>query len=1004
MEVVEDGAEWTLEQLYYGGRSEDEVPDVDDVRRLLNEYHRAWSLEGVTPQTVGPRVFRMLNIDEHATGITWNHIRGQFTKDFVRWMKLHRWTTLHGINDEGEVRDKLKDVQQIYKLARQYIVSNNTMFVRVRNGSVDVLPEEEQENAGMGGHTLADLDDAKLTSWQETFLKLRVMLAAENFRRAGKYFLRRSITASNLETQAFEPAIEIAHFIDDNTRYDDNLDVWIAHTSSFGNHEQMIKYMTERPIAEAPDIEENCHLRSYEGDAFGRGAVIYDSATDMAWPYAMRSHWPHMEKRVNDIRRQIYRSEFRDERHRVTAPTAEDVCVIHLKSFFPYDIFAETEELMQNNDKCLLQCMWYEAEHFECYDPKYRVSDYKLEAHMQRVLTESPSDDHDAAWGHSWQLAAGAFHPIGTKWTNVGAQKPTTGTEVVCDALSHLLETKSELTLVELDTVRAQCTDPIEADSFVRVSTTLEDGTTATEYCKQEGTLREVRVRTPDVVEQLTKLERFPLTDEFLRENVLDDITEFHYVANASKQVWVPLHTPPRKRRYRVSRETWLARGGVEERLHRRSFMVLQPFAGQRWTQIATPPEGFEQLSVASTVSDLLHANLYEGESCLPKHVATTLALTETCYVRAHDAILVPIPIDDTRTRYLRVHTGRTWRDCFTPQFDKIYDSQSFCTHDKFMLWGQKGRTLFKVHEFDTHQVTFIIIGYGGTGKSTIMVVMQKFWPAHLRGILSSNIEQKFGMSQVIQKGKTRAIFCNEVSQDLQLVQEEWQTSCSGEEGSYAVKHEAPWVGICLAHHFWVGNAWPKHWKNNNNQVSRRLCGVLMDTPIQPRDGNVMQEIERIMAVVQRKMVLAYFDMLDQYGSIDPMSRPDMLPPSFKKFYDDGRGISNPVERFLEECNGVQFLITSEVGPPWNVPMMMETATFRDMYMAWRSSRSDLTRIPSVSPDQYLPPLRERGVVEHHWPIRYPDGVEKTTSVLIGIGLLNQPPPIRITTPEHGAA
>ena len=217
-------------------------------------------------------------------------------------------------------------------------------------------------------------------------------------------------------------------------------------------------------------------------------------------------------------------------------------------------------------------------------------------------------------------------------------------------------------------------------------------------------------------------------------------------------------------------------------------------------------------------------------------------------------------------TRYLRVHTGRTWRDCLTPQFDKIYDSQKFCSHDKFMLWGQKGRTLYTVHEFDTFQLTFIIVGYGGTGKSTLMTVMQKFWPAHLRGVLSSNIEQKFGMSQVLQKGRVRAIFCNEVSEDLQLVQEEWQTSCSGEEGSYAVKHESPWTGVCKACHFWVGNGFPKHWKNNNNQVSRRLCGVLMDTPIQPRDGNVLEEIDKIMGTVQRKMVLAYFDMLEQHA------------------------------------------------------------------------------------------------------------------------------------------
>ena len=89
------------------------------------------------------------------------------------------------------------------------------------------------------------------------------------------------------------------------------------------------------------------------------------------------------------------------------------------------------------------------------------------------------------------------------------------------------------------------------------------------------------------------------------------------------------------------------------------------------------------------------------------------------------------------------------------------------------------------------------------------MNLMQKFWPPHRTGIMSSNIEAKFGMSQVLRNGKTLAIFCNEVSADLNLVQEEWQTSCSGEEGSYAVKHGAPLQCKCLAQHFWVGNMFP---------------------------------------------------------------------------------------------------------------------------------------------------------------------------------------------------
>jgi hypothetical protein len=988
MEVVE-GEGWTLEHLFYGARAEDEIPEAGDVRRLLGEYHQVWCMQDVTPQTVGRRIFNVLRIPDNRTGLTWKDIHEQFLQDFIRWRKLERWAKAHDIHTEGEVINQLRDIQQVYKMVRQFLIANNTICVRMRNGipgAADVLPEQERNNGDvMGGQTLVDVDESKLKSWQESFLKLRSVLAGANFRRAGKNFLTRSVTASNLETQAFEIAMEIVFFIDDNTRYDDNFDAWLVHTASGGTHDQMIKYMTERPLAEAPDIEENCHFRSYEGDAFGRGAVIYDAATDMAWPYAMKSYWGVMEARVNEIRKLVYR----DDKHFVTKPSSEDVCVVHLKTAFRYDTFAEAEELVQGNEMCFLQCAWYEADAFECRATQYQLSDYRLVAYMQREFADG-GDDEPGAWGRSWQRAVGDCHPIGCRWERCDG-RPHEGTEIRCDALMNALRTRMEFEEADVSAFRT-VTD-IPSDAFIR--------TGENEYYRQVGTLTKLAVRDADA---FTKLERFPLSDEFLRENVLDDvvINETHYVKK-SGQVWVPLYSQERKHRYRMDMETWIALGGTEERVHRQSFVVVKPYAGQRWMQVASPPEGFQLLAVSDAIGDTLIANLFNGETCLPEEMAKTLALGATVYVRAHDIVLIPITDGCTRTRYMRVHAGRNWRDCSTPQFDKIYDSQSFCTHDKFMLWGQKGRTLFTVHEFDTYQTTFIIIGYGGTGKSTIMLVMQKLWPVHLRGILSSNIEQKFGMSQVLNKGKSRAIYCNEVSEDLQLVQEEWQTSCSGEEGSFAVKHEAPWVGTCKAHHFWVGNAFPKHWKNNNNQVSRRLCGVLMDTPIQPRDGNVMEEIDRIMDVVQRKMVLSYFDVLDQYGTIDPMSRPDRLPPAFEKFYNNGRGLSNPVEMFLDECDGEKFDIYKGVHPRWKRGLMMETHVFRDQYIAWRATRSDLPRIPSVSADKYMPPLRERCISElSKIKIRVRTGegpndfTIKTTNVLTGIALCGVEPPERV--------
>ena len=145
--AVVEGEPWTLEHLFYGARAEDEMPDAEDVRRLLGEYYELWCMRDVTPQTVAPRVFRVLRITDDRAGLTWRVIHNQFRQDFIRWRKLERWATAHGIRTEGDVRHRLIEIQQVYKMVRRFLVANNTICARMRHGipgAADVLPEEER--------------------------------------------------------------------------------------------------------------------------------------------------------------------------------------------------------------------------------------------------------------------------------------------------------------------------------------------------------------------------------------------------------------------------------------------------------------------------------------------------------------------------------------------------------------------------------------------------------------------------------------------------------------------------------------------------------------------------------------------------------------------------------------------------------------------------------------------------------------------------------------------
>ena len=298
--------------------------------------------------------------------------------------------------------------------------------------------------------------------------------------------------------------------------------------------------------------------------------------------------------------------------------------------------------------------------------------------------------------------------------------------------------------------------------------------------------------------------------------------------------------------------------------------------------------------------------------------------------------------------RWFRPDTGRTWHDCDVEEVDHIYACQHFELHDRFLLYALKGRTLFFVGEFDRAEMTLIIVGEGGTGKSTILRAQQMFHPPHRQGILSPNMQPQFGMSEVAEKW---VIYCNEVSSDLKVVQEEWQTSVSGEAGSYARKFKDSLVIKIKGQHFWVGNGFPEHWRNNQRQVSRRLAGVLMKHGIHPRDGRIFERICAKLGAYNRKQVLAYFEMVRIYGSTDPMSDPERLPPAFAQFYRHGLRASDPVEAFLGDSDAV----TADVNG------RMTLKEFRDLYEQFRLDNT-MGKVLKWSVEHVRTSFNDRGV------------------------------------------
>lgn len=311
----------------------------------------------------------------------------------------------------------------------------------------------------------------------------------------------------------------------------------------------------------------------------------------------------------------------------------------------------------------------------------------------------------------------------------------------------------------------------------------------------------------------------------------------------------------------------------------------------------------------------------------------------------------VKYAVDGGGTRYFRTSTDRTWRDCETPELDHIFHCQRFVDYDKFYCYASLGRLFFKVKELDPHEFTLFFEGVGGCGKSTLVKAMQSFWPPHLQGILSPNVQPQFGMSAVARDGESRVIFCNEVNEKLQIVQEEWQTSVSGEWGSYAVKHsQAPLVFAWIAQHFWVGNGFPELFNNQQGQVSRRLMGAMMPYPVHPRDGNILKHVRQKLACLQRKTTLAYHEFRYVTGTTDPMSEPSKLPPAFAEYYEHGLKRTNPMQGFLQSNT---YVTRDESGE-------MTLQAFKDLYNKYLED-NDLPRT-RWKESVYRTPFNEFGI------------------------------------------
>lgn len=209
-----------------------------------------------------------------------------------------------------------------------------------------------------------------------------------------------------------------------------------------------------------------------------------------------------------------------------------------------------------------------------------------------------------------------------------------------------------------------------------------------------------------------------------------------------------------------------------------------------------------------------------------------------------------------------------TYEQIPTPLFDSIFAPQNWGPDMIFWMFAFIGRLFYETNSADSWQVIPFLKGVAGTGKSTVIKVVQAMYNPSQVGVLGNNSQKQFGLSSIV--GKTIFIV-PEVKGDFQLDQAEFQSVVTGEEVSLAVKHESPWVGKFVVPGLMAGNEAPGY-LDKSGSISRRM--VVLDFPnrLQPAaiDPTLLTRLlaSELPAII-RKAAISYLKAVEDHGNSD---------------------------------------------------------------------------------------------------------------------------------------
>jgi len=233
------------------------------------------------------------------------------------------------------------------------------------------------------------------------------------------------------------------------------------------------------------------------------------------------------------------------------------------------------------------------------------------------------------------------------------------------------------------------------------------------------------------------------------------------------------------------------------------------------------------------------------------------------------------------------------WHDIPTPHLDSIMAYQEWPQEVREWLYALLGRMLYPLNKFDSWQVIPFFKGLAATGKSTIVLkVCKNFFDTVDVGILSNNIERKFGISAFYDK---YLIVAPEVRNDLAIEQAEFQSIVSGEDVQVNVKHKKAFSVEWSVPGALAGNEVPS-WADSAGSIQRRIVLFEFAKPVRNGDMRLADKLNDELPNIIQKCNKAYLEKARKYSDANIWS---VLPSYFASTRDALAQATNSIEGFL---------------------------------------------------------------------------------------------------------